>query len=429
VIRPDRPWEGTMISLFLTVRDDGGRLRMWYICRDKANQANVAYAESHDGVAWVKPNLGIVNYAGSTDNNLVGLTSLEGVVFRDEQAPASERYVYLTHLWTEGMVRHYSPDGLHWQRDRAPLLRMGSDTQNVTFWDPRLGKYVVYLRGWRKEDKKIFRQVVRTELANLTTPLPVEPSPDARYLWGKDKMSVIGDELPAVFATDEHDPPNSDVYNIAAQPYPLDHRWYVGFPSLFQREKGTSDGRLEVHFVGSVDGIHWQRYDRRPYAPLGLAGSDCPNMTFLGTGMAVRGDEIWQYGTGFQTRHGDKERALRPAPDGVIFRYVQRVDGFVSLDFDNQEGSCVTGPVTIDGAQLLLNVDTGALGVLRVALLDEAGQELAGCGLEQCRPIRGNATGLAVAWKDGPELAPLAGRTVRLKLVGARTSLFSFRWE
>jgi hypothetical protein len=103
VIRPDRPWEQLMISFYLTVLEDGGKLRMWYICRDKKNQPNVAYAESTDGVTWIKPNLGIVEYEGSKENNLVGLTSLEGTVYIDERAPADERYCYITHLITEGM--------------------------------------------------------------------------------------------------------------------------------------------------------------------------------------------------------------------------------------------------------------------------------------------------------------------------------------
>ena len=74
IIQPDQPWEQLMISFYLTVLDDGGKLRLWYICRDKANHANVAYAESTDGIHWTKPDLGIVKYEGSTSNNLVGLT-------------------------------------------------------------------------------------------------------------------------------------------------------------------------------------------------------------------------------------------------------------------------------------------------------------------------------------------------------------------
>ena len=138
IIQPDRPWEQLMISFYLTILDEDGKLRIWYICRDKANHANVAYAESCDGVHWIKPNLGIVEYDGSKENNLVGLTSLKGVVCRDPNVPPEERYIYVTHKPSSGMVRFYSSDGLQWQRDKAPLLRFGADTQNVTFWDERL---------------------------------------------------------------------------------------------------------------------------------------------------------------------------------------------------------------------------------------------------------------------------------------------------
>lgn len=429
VIRPDKPWEQLMISFFLTVRDEEGKLRMWYICRDKANHPNVAYAESRNGIHWNKPNLGIVEYDGGKKNNLVGLNSLEGVVFQDPNAPAPERYAYVTHLWTEGMVRFHSPDGLHWQRDKTPLLRLGADTQNVTFWDERLRKYVLYLRGWQRgADTKLYRKVVRVEISSLASPLAVGPSRKSLYLWGKDKVAVIGKEFPTVFAADENDPPNCDVYNLSAQPYPLDNRWYVGFPSMFQREQRMSDGRLEVQFTGSRDGITWHRYDRKPYAPLGLADSESANMTFMGTGLIVRGDEIWQYGTGFHSRHGDVEARKRKT-DGVIYRYVQRVDGFVSLDFEAAEGKCVTAPVKVDGARLLLNVDTGALGQLRVGLLDADGKTISGFAADDCNVLRINSTRAEVSWAASSNLTALKGREVMLMFTGSRAKLYSFRFE
>jgi hypothetical protein len=428
VIRPDKPWEQLMISFFLTVRDEEGKLRMWYICRDKANHPNLAYAESRDGVTWTKPNLGIVEYDGSKENNLVGLSSLEGVVFRDPNAPAQERYAYVTHLAEEGMVRFHSPDGLHWGRDAAPLLRLGADTQNVTFWDERLGKYVLYLRGWyRGADQKKYRKVLRAELPSLTTPLSIDATEKSVRMWGKDKVAVMDNEFPTVFAADERDPKNTDVYNLSAQPYPPDPRWYVGFPSMFQRERSTSDGRLEMHFTGSGDGIAWHRYDRTPYVKPGLAGSDNQNMVFMGTGLVVRGDEIWQYGTGLHSRHGDRE-SRKVRTDGVIYRYVQRVDGFVSLDFGD-EGKCVTAPVKVDGGRLLLNVDTGALGQLRVGLLDADGKELPGFGADECGVIRTNSTHAEVSWKNRGDVSSLAGQAVKLSLRGAHAKLFSFRFE
>ncbi len=429
VIQPDRPWEQLMITFYLTVREEGGTLRMWYTCRDKAKQPGVGYAESQDGIHWTKPNLGIVDYAGSKTNNLVGLTSLEGVVFQDPNAPAQERYTYVTHQWKEGMVRFYSPDGLHWQRDKTTLLRLGADTQNVTFWDARLQKYVLYLRGWQRgADKKLYRTVVRTELPNLTTPLTNAPSRKSLFLWGKDNIAVIGQEFPTVFAADENDPPNSDVYTIAAQPYPLDNRWYLGFPSMFQREQRISDGRLEVQFIGSRDGSTWQRYDRKPYLPLGLADAPNANMTYMGTGLIVRGDEIWHYGTGFASRHGDVAARERKT-DGAIYRYVQRVDGFVSLDFAAESGRCVTAPVKVDGTRLLLNVDTGAMGRLRAGLLAADGKPLAGFSADECDVLCTNSTHAEVSWKGQSDLAALKGRDVRLLFTGSRTKLYSFRFE
>lgn len=60
-----------MIGLFLTVLDEGDKRRRWHICRDKNNQPNVAYSESSDGLNRIKPNLGISEYDGNKDNNLV----------------------------------------------------------------------------------------------------------------------------------------------------------------------------------------------------------------------------------------------------------------------------------------------------------------------------------------------------------------------
>lgn len=426
VIKPDKPWEQLMISFYCSVLDDGGKLRLWYICRDKDNQPNVAYAESTDGVTWTKPNLGIVDYHGSKDNNLVGITSLEGNVFKDPNAPPAERYAYVTHLITEGMVRFYSSDGLHWRRDDAPLMKFGADTQNITLWDTALGKYVIYLRGWRHPStKERYRVLVRAETSNLTTPFAIEPTGKSWHPWGKDKTAVIGDEFPTIFAADDRDPPNSDVYNLSAVLYPPDTRCYLGFPSMFQRDRNASDGRLEVQFTASTDGIHWHRYDRAAYCPLGLEDSDDASMTFMGAGMVVRGDELWQYGTGFRSRHGDKEARIKQT-DGVIVRYVQRLDGFVSLDFGDAIGRAVTKPVKVEGTLLHLNLDSGALGAMRVGLLDAKHQPIAGFSTDDCHVLRTNSTHAEVTWANATDLSALQGQEVRLVFQGSRARLFSF---
>ncbi|OAI55517.1 hypothetical protein AYO49_01155 [Verrucomicrobiaceae bacterium SCGC AG-212-N21] len=434
VIRADQPWEKLMISFFLTVREEEGKLRMWYICRDADNEPNLAYAESTDGVNWVKPKLGIVNYRGSTENNLVGVPGVEGVVFQDPKARnVGEKYVYLTRLKGAAIYRYHSPDGLRWQRDEKPFSNIASDTQTVTFWDENLGRYVLFLRGRGEKpgSKEPRRTVTRATTDDLTKPLAITLPQNSKE---QKAFLKAGGGLPTVLEADASDPAESDVYNISAQPYPLDRRWYVGFPSFFQRQTNpanpaaTNYGRVEVQFVGSRDGIRWERYDREPYAAPGLAGSESANVIFMGTGMVVRGDEIWQYGTGFHSHHGDVA-ARKAQTDGVIHRYVQRVDGFVSLEFAPAGGNCVTAPVKVDGAMLKLNVDTGALGTMRAALLDGQGKPHHGFELEQCDVLRTNATGAVVSWQGRTDLSPLAGKSVQVAFAGSRARLYSFYFD
>jgi hypothetical protein len=435
VLLRDRPWESFMITFYLSVIDEGGKLRMWYDTRESTKIAHLAYAESTDGLHWEKPALGIVERAGSTANNLVGVSSLEGTVFRDPHPRTeAERYLYVSTVFRGGGIyRFASPDGLRWQRDAQPLLPFEGDSQNVTLWDETLGRYVLFLRGWDRQDPRHqWRRVVRLETDRLDRPLPVKPSGPGAHADDRTRDPFITSELPTVFACDERDPDHTDVYTNAIQRYPLAPAWYVGFPSLYRhasRSQFRNDGRTEAQFIASRDGLKWERYSRESYIRPGLAGSESANMVYLGTGLVIRGDEVWQFGTTYRTTHGDTPGREKQS-DGVIKRFVQRVDGFVSLDFSDAGGTATTAPVTVDGTILRLNLDTGALGELRVALNDAGtGRALPGFAATDCDPLQVNATGVIVAWPGRGDLAALQGRRVRLVFFGTRTKLYSFRFE
>ena len=82
------------------------------------------YAESHDGVGWSKPNLGLVEWKGSKDNNLLMLDN-EGSanggmttgVYLDEEARADARYKIVTGSNRRGLVAQ-SADGLRWNETK-----------------------------------------------------------------------------------------------------------------------------------------------------------------------------------------------------------------------------------------------------------------------------------------------------------------------
>ena len=434
VIIPDRPWEQLMITFWLTVRDEAGKLRMWYTCRDKENQPNVAYAESTDGVLWTKPNLGVYEYNGSKENNLVGLQDLSGVFFKDPNMPAEERYIYVSTSRPSGkpanrkmIYRFHSPDGLNWKRDDVPLIRASADTQNVVWWDEGRREYVIYLRGWTPSPPR--RKVVRLSLSSLKKPSDLALS-------GHGFRQYFDNEIPTVLQCDEQDPVRTDIYNMSAQPYAVDPSWYVAFPTFLRRSpetaapgyKGRHIGPAEVQFAGSHDSIKWYRYDRSAYVSPPLVDPDQRNMVFMGTGMVVRGNELWQYATEFHSRHGDVSARYKRT-DGFIVRYVQRIDGFVSLDTGIAMGTVRTKAVVVSGKRLLLNVDTGALGEIRVGLVDVNGNAFPGFGLDDCKPFTGNTTSGIVSWQMDKDLGALKGKQVWLVMESTRTKLFSFRFQ
>jgi hypothetical protein len=431
VLKGDKPWENFWLPFYSTVRDENGKLRMWYNCRDLDGRTNVAYAESTDGVHWTKPELGLVDYHGSKANNLVGIGNLEGAVFTDPNAEPAQRYAYLTSMHKAGGVfRFTSPDGLRWQRDPQPFIPFECDSQNVVFWDAPHNKYAFYFRGWGpKGPRDNRRKVVEFDAATLAHPLDLRPARSPYHENGdKDRQPWIDTEAPTALVCDEQDPAGTDIYTNAIQPYPLDPRWYVGFPAFFRHfpksPQPIADGWTEVQFVGSSDGAHWQRYDRVPYVGPGLPGPFSGAMVFIGTGLVVRGDEIWQYGTRYRTTHGDIP-SKRTQTDGAIYRFVQRVDGFVSADFTAAGGTCRIPKVTIDGARLAVNLDAGAIGQLRVGLSTADGP-IPGFAAADCEVVHLNDTHALVAWKGGADLSGMAGREVTVEFAGSRTKLYSF---
>ena len=136
------------VQFYGSVVRDQGRFRMWYIAVDRELERDggcvrclrPAYAESEDGVHWIKPELGLVEYHGSRDNNLVlmepaplGVICLKVLAEPDDPDPA-RRYKMSAHTWwTEGKARGratlaplFSPDGLRWRLaiDSKPVRGM-----------------------------------------------------------------------------------------------------------------------------------------------------------------------------------------------------------------------------------------------------------------------------------------------------------------
>ncbi|HTU26082.1 MAG TPA: hypothetical protein VMF30_11825, partial [Pirellulales bacterium] len=150
------------VLMYGTVFEDGGKLRMWYIAapqpetKFKADtfppRRPIAYAESTDGIHWERPNLGLVEFRGSRDNNLVSIEPADHPyavandfvsVLRDDADPDPERRYKMVYIAFLPKQRHstaataVSPDGLRWRLASTEEFTKGhfENTSLIRFGD------------------------------------------------------------------------------------------------------------------------------------------------------------------------------------------------------------------------------------------------------------------------------------------------------
>ena len=81
------------------------------------------------------------------------------------------------------------------------------------------------------------------------------------------------------------------------------------------------------------------------------------------------------------------------------------------------------------GNQLLVNFETHGDGSIQVELLDVSGKPIPGYTLREALSITGDELERVVAWKGkGTDLAPLAGKPIRLRFVMKDADLYALRF-
>lgn len=105
-----------------------------------------------------------------------------------------------------------------------------------------------------------------------------------------------------------------------------------------------------------------------------------------------------------------------------------RIDGFVSLRASARGGELLTRPLVFDGGNLAINASTSGAGSIQVEIQDAAGQPLPGYALADCPRIFGDDLELVVRWKQGGDVRPLSGKTVRLRFVLSDADLYAFQF-
>ncbi|MBN1343403.1 MAG: hypothetical protein JXQ73_12020 [Phycisphaerae bacterium] len=432
----DRPWEGSGCA-YMTVFKDADTYRMYYRGAhgvytpgkfESPHEEVTCYAESKDGKRWTKPDLGLFDFQGSKSNNIILTPSVckhaahNFCPLPDARpgVPADERYKALGGV-SGGAYAFVSPDGIHWKMlGDKPVLTAGAfDSQNLAFWDAVAGEYRAYFRDFR--DGRDIKMATSKDFRKWSEPVWLEYSP-AR---------------------------SAELYTNQILPYYRAPHLYLGFPTRYidrgwcpstkalpqleyRKIRGSKSQRegtalTDGMFMSSHDGLQfnvWPESFIRPglrFKDNWFYGDNYQNLGLVETASDVDGapDELSIY-------------VLESAAQGENCwhrRFTLRIDGFVSVAAPMAGGQMITKPIVFQGKQLTLNFSTSAAGSIRVEIQDAIGHPIKGFALADCPEIFGDDLERPVAWNNGGDLTPLAGKPVRLRFTLKDADLYSLQFR
>ena len=417
-----------------------GRYRMWYcgLAFDDPEKRTsedmkswVLYAESTNGLHWVKPNLGLVEFRGSRSNNIVAIGLISNtafaternvhVLYEPEDPDPSRRYKMLLHVPHEGgrmtMVPLFSSDGLTWRYARP--------TQLTEEAKPRFKLDSIALPNEHLEGGGLVK-FDGLYYANGQSENPHNGAKAGRLVAGYWSPDFI-----------DWRPEKSEAQVRAGfnpQTYPGDgpethegvaiwHRGNVliGISGHWQGATNWSGRRIDLGLVTSINGYEF----REPipdfiFAQAGQPGAWDAGGLLQGQGFEQVGDETWIWysswnlAAGGNTKNFDQKVLLMPQGDIGLLKMRRDGFGYVSVldpkkarandTFRNGIGSLMSVPFESKGseAQLTANVELAAGGSVSFELLNRTGSPLPG----YTAVVERSGVRVPIIWKNGKSIAP-----------------------
>ena len=429
---------------------DEGKYKTWYTVsptkdpepastKDKilpGHNAYLAYAESADAKTWTIPKLGLIEYAGNSDNNIVFRNDLNGsvrgfhggCVFVDSSS-TDEHYkmLYLGNItddeWNafaakypdevDTMARRtdvggfrcvfavfgaVSPDGLHWTSLPEPLMIQHADTQNVCYYDADRKEYAAILRGWEVNPKAqgYEQQGLDSWIGVGRRSIARAASKDFRH-FGKARIIVT---------TGADMAPSHLYYTNCATSLPGAPDMRVMFPWIWELE---SDGGA-TWLLSSPDGDVWSRVPGGPVVSLGAVGTpDGGYVVCSGNVLEYAGDK-WgiTYGGNpiphkYPGRNFEARKGLFPGVAGVGGIATWPKGRLVALQCDD-EGEFATVAVVPRGEHIRLNASVRPSGYIKTAIRNLGNKTLPNRDFEDADRIIGDGLTLPVTWKGDSAL-------------------------
>ena len=421
VLKLDRPWEGRFCGYATVIKDDG-TYHMYYrgvpnSGQDGRNEEVTCYAESRDGVHFTRPDLGFYEIHGTKKNNVIVADSPPlqhnfcPMLDARPGVAGNQRYKALGGTRKSGLVAFQSADGVRWSKMReAPVMTDGAfDSQNLAFWSESEGRYVCYYRTFKDVGGQRYRWISRA-------------TSDDFLNWSKGEEMTFGDTPP------EH------LYTNQTSPYFRAPHIYISICARFMPNRQVLSDE-EAKAVNVDPGYFKDCSDAVLVTSRGGTQYDRTFMdAFLRPGLGLQN---WVSRSNYPGLNivplSDSEMSfyvIRNYGQPTIYlgRYSLRPDGFASIHAPYGGGEVVTRPMRFAGSRLLLNFATSAPGGVRVEVQDEGGTAIPGLTMDDAVELVGDQVERAVRWKQGSDLARVAGKNVRLRFRLKDADVYAMRF-
>jgi hypothetical protein len=472
VVAQTEPWEVAIGWTSIHRDAKTGKYQLWYQAYagkragDKRLECVVCYAESDDGVTFVKPDLDLFGFKDEKKTNIVlignggyGDRYCNSVLVDPDEKDPTRRYKMAYYDWSVEGGREYpglhvafSPDGIRWTKHaKGPLYRTSYGGRGVP---PPYSDEDPYRETPTKDRAKPRKTWAYPLLMADAVDVSYDPVRDVFVIYGKmwmdspdggaawkhgmgrieSKDFLRWSKAQFLLGPDDLDPPDAEFHT---SPVFYHAGRYFCLNQILDRK---AKGAIDIELMTSRDGLAWERPFRgTPFLGRSKAGLFDSRSIFTNATPVVLDDEIRFYygaynqspiggvraeagqrsGVGMASIPRDRFAGVRPVPrsaQATLRRPLENV------------GQVTLKPLDLEGCKAItLNADA-AEGAIRVELLTEEGYRVRGYSKDDAAALRGDSLRHKVTWKGGgiDKLAP--GRyMLRLHLEGATVYAVSFQ--
>jgi hypothetical protein len=361
-------------------------------------ETGICYATSKDGLKWDKPELGLIEFEGNKNNNILNRGYHGAAIFKDtHESDPAKRYkmIFKGDGADDGMAVSFSADGLRWSEPiECPEIDAGGDTHNVALWAPDIGKYVVITRI---NGSNNVRKVARTESKDFVK-------------WTKAKVILEGPD------------PLKQTHDMVVFPTGGVYLGLLGVMEFI--DKSNYNIKQHIELAWSPDTKTWYRIEEgKPLIANSSAEKEHYGYTPYDFGTAFASapifleDEVRIY-------YGSSDWYFMDWRKGYLALATLRPDGWAGYEQVSTDAPAVITTMAVAGdlASLSITADVQNGGSVIVTVVDEYGEELA-----HSEPIVNTVTGARIKWKDDVRsLTSVYDGKARLKFTLINAKLYSF---